>query len=408
LTSGEHGGGLERRTRGLVFGGALVLYASMSVMQAALAEIPLSSLAVFFDGHLYMEIAKSFPVPYAEAGRDYAGHAPGYPALIALTRLLVPDALGSWGIVALLAVWLAAAATTVVFYDVCRLLDCPALAGTALFAVANPRWLSLASTAHAEPVSMLLVLLALRAYLRGRLWPSVALLSLSTLARFPALLLSAAFAWGALFARRRWDVAIVAVALPAAALDLFNVYLLSQIPDVGNFAEAHSVLWKPNLIPPFLGLVAWARQPWHTFLFVITYGTVLLYLIAIVVGARPREREHWMLAIWVTAILLFHVSLSNSVPHLPRLVILAWPAALLILWRAVGTRIPNLVVAASCVLLLATNAWVAQRMTIGAVRMQENKWYMPREIELLEVDEPEWVDFDKRVRHAVHGDPAPD
>ena len=67
------------------------------------ARIPFSALSVYFDGHVYLEIAKSFPLPYAPAGRDYVGHAPGYPALIYLFRLLVPASVANWGTLTMLA-----------------------------------------------------------------------------------------------------------------------------------------------------------------------------------------------------------------------------------------------------------------------------------------------------------------
>jgi hypothetical protein len=37
--------------------------------------MPILSLGAFFDASLYIEIAKSFPLPYAPEGPDYFGHA---------------------------------------------------------------------------------------------------------------------------------------------------------------------------------------------------------------------------------------------------------------------------------------------------------------------------------------------
>ena len=68
----------------------VVLAASFHVVLGSLAigplELTYSNFGLFYDGHLYIEIAKSFPLPFGSGARDYMGHAPGYPALIALVR----------------------------------------------------------------------------------------------------------------------------------------------------------------------------------------------------------------------------------------------------------------------------------------------------------------------------------
>ena len=48
----------------------------------------LTTLGVFFDGHLYVEIAKSFPIPFGPGANDYLGQSPVYPAFIFVARLL--------------------------------------------------------------------------------------------------------------------------------------------------------------------------------------------------------------------------------------------------------------------------------------------------------------------------------
>ena len=63
------------------------------------------NLAAFYDGHLYLEIAKSFPLPYPPAALDYAGHAPAYPALVSLLHVVSSWAHPHWGWLALLASW---------------------------------------------------------------------------------------------------------------------------------------------------------------------------------------------------------------------------------------------------------------------------------------------------------------
>ena len=395
--------GRDGRARALVFVGAFALYAATSVLVARAAAVPLGSLAVFFDGHLYLEIAKSFPLPYAPEAIDYAGHAPGFPASIYLARLLVPDALAGWGAVALAAVFAASAYATVVFYDVCRLLELPAAGGALVFAVANPEWLSLASTAHAEPLAMLFSLLALRAYLNDALPTCVAFLSLATLTRFPAILLGLPFAFGTLVRRDRRNVrTLLLLGVPIVSLLLLHLYLVARIPSFRGIWGAHSVFWAPAWIPPFAGLLAWAKPGlWRPFLFAMTYGTVLVYLASIAVGLVRRQGPRPMLALWVAAILVFHVSLANSAPHLVRLTLLAWPAALLLLSSALAPALrrarpraaAGFLVACACA--AAASAGAACALARGAVALQRDRGYIADEIRRLDTDTPRWVDFER-------------
>jgi hypothetical protein len=70
---------------------ALAFHVLPTVLGARTTELPVRALSVYFDGHLYIEIAKSFPLPYPPESFDYMGHAPGYPALIYLGRRLSVD-----------------------------------------------------------------------------------------------------------------------------------------------------------------------------------------------------------------------------------------------------------------------------------------------------------------------------
>ena len=193
------------RVLGVVFVCALALHVFTAWLIAYTAQMPLLRLGAFFDAGLYIEIAKSYPLPYAPEGPDYLGHAPGYPAVIAFLRALTPRPYLHWGALALLASWLSAALAAGAFYVLCRELDLEPLWPTVAFVVANPRWLSVASTVHAESVALPLLLLAAIAYLRDRLGWSAIALGVAGWTRFPALLFGAALAYGVLVQRRRWD-----------------------------------------------------------------------------------------------------------------------------------------------------------------------------------------------------------
>jgi len=61
---------------------AASLALSLATSLFALGPSGVAELGVYFDGHFYIEIARSFPLPYAPEGRDYLGQAPGFSALL--------------------------------------------------------------------------------------------------------------------------------------------------------------------------------------------------------------------------------------------------------------------------------------------------------------------------------------
>ena len=389
----------------VVFGLALAFHVVTAALAAHAVRIPLSHLGVYFDGHLYIEIAKSFPLPYAAEGRHYLGQAPGYPAAITLVRALTPSSLVNWGLAALLASWISAALSASAFFVLCRAAGCPPLWPSLLFVVANPSWLVIGSTAHAEPLAMLFSILAFAACLQNRLAASVGALSFATLARFPAVLAGPALAWGFLVTRRRrgWRVWL-ALATPLAALALLHLYLFARIPDFLGVIEAHRVFWDASLGAPFASILALPalRAGALPLTLMLTLATLLFYVAAVVIGLRPRERERWVLSLWVAGIVLFHVSLSSEVAvrAFTRLAVLAWPGTLLVFWRWIGAKLPHAVAASACLALALASLGYARAQIEGAVIGQTRvQTFLHEEIRLLDHDQPHWVDFARRVRN---------
>jgi hypothetical protein len=369
------------------------------------AGIDLANLGVYFDGYLYIEIAKSFPLPYSPEGRGYLGHAPGFPALIFLLEKLLP---GNWGIAAIAASLLPAAGAVVVFHCLARQLSISSLWPTAAFAVANARWISTAGSAHAESLAMLLVLLCFLDHFRGNRFRSVLWLAMAGLTRFPALLLAAPLAVGVLFFQKdRRSSSFAALGLPVLVYALFNLYLYQHIPDFEGIAAAHAVFWDTQLSWP---LNAWLVQggrgplPAQHIYFALTYLFLFFYVAATVVGFfAPRLRRDGLLVIplWLTVQLLFHLSLDGkpAVTAFARLVILAWPAALLItalvLDRWNSKWIAGIVVLALAIHGVALN----ERFIAGAVSKQgKGQPFLDTVIRRLDSAEPHWIPLDRPRR----------
>jgi hypothetical protein len=383
-----------------LFAGALAVHLAAVWSTAAAAGVPASHIAVYFDGHLYLEIARSFPLPYAANGIAYTGFAPGYPALIYLLRLLVPDALASWGALALVASVVPAALAAVAFHLLCRELGIGSLWPSMAFVAVNSRWLSVSASAHSEPLALCLALLCFVAHLRGRFGLAVVLLALAGLTRFPALLLGPALAYDVLVRQQRRDLRTLAwLGVPPLAFGLFVAYLHLRIPSYPGLAAAHGVFWQAEVTWPFATLVEiaapslWGRG---SFAFELTYLWVGLYLLSIAVGLRPSEAPRRFLALWVAAIVLFHASLSGIIGAwaFRRLVLLAWPAALLILWRAGGERLPRSVLAPALAALVAFGTWLTVRDVSDVVARQAGGHpFLVQAIARLDVDPPHWVYF---------------
>lgn len=362
----------------------------------------LSSLGVFFDGYLYLEIARSFPLPYAAEGRALMGQAPGYPAAIWLAHGLSLGAV-NWGLLAVAVAWLAGALAAGAFYLLCRDFGVRPFGPAVLFAVANPRWLGLASTAHPEPLAVLWILLWALAWRRDRLGWAALWLVLAVLTRFPALLLAAPLAVGLLLGRRAVDWRSAALlASPFLALALFDLYLHARDPGFPGILGAHGAWWQPRWSFPFLGwLHYFAALPAALPLRSLTLASGILYLAAIAVGLGGLPRSLWWLPAWVAVFLLLAAAPDDpvGVRAFTRLAVLAWPAALLVLWLRFGDRLPRPAVAAACVLLAGLSVAFAARHTRLAVQGQpKGQPYLLDSIERLDQDEPVWTDYGRYHR----------
>lgn len=384
---------------------AILIVASLGLSAAtsllALGVDGIATLGTYFDGHFYIEIARSFPLPYAADGRDYLGQAPGFSALLYLVRLATPDAL-DWAQVALVATWLSAVASVLAFYALCRELEVPALPASLTFLFVNPVWALVSSAAHPEPLAITFALLCFVAHLRGSLPWSVVWLSLALWTRFPAVLLGGALAVDLLLLRRQWRVRTIAwLAVPLVFFALHNLYLYWRVPGFTGIWDVHQVHWVAEWTWPFHEFVRQWRPMGEAALFQrpIVYGTAALYLSTALWALRPSERTHAWLAVGIGLILLMHVSLTGEpgVRSFTRLAVLAWPFALLVVWRSLPRPPPAAAVAAVCIAGAALGLHVSSSQIRAAVYVQSLTLWMNPKLAELSSDEPRWIDF-KEIR----------
>lgn len=373
----------------------LLLFAATAALAARRAGVPLGSLAIHYDGLLYLTIAKSFPVPFAPEALHYASHPPGFPALVWLVHQVVPPSLAGWDLVMLWTTWVCGALSTVAFYVLCRTAGVAPLLPSLLFLLGNPAWIHVGATAHAEPLAMLLLILCLIAYLRDSLLLCGALLALAALTRYPALVLVAPVVFTVVAVRQHSDVrTVLPLGLPILAVGLMSLYLFERIPDFHGIWSAHKVFWETGATVPFLEmfrhLPRYASDPsLHS---TVTYASLAVYLVAVVVGLLRRDAKLMLLPLWVATLVGFQLSLSGreAFQSFVRFALLAWPPTVLILWRWIGARLPRAIVLGFCVASGALGLWFAQRNIAAAIALAGDTTQIQA---TLENDEPVWLDF---------------
>lgn len=370
-----------------------------------------SHLGLFYDGHIYIEIAKSFPLPFGIGARDYMGHAPGFPALIALVRLMTPDAWVDWGLAAELASTLPAALCAGAVYLLSRELGLSPLWPALLFVFANPFWSMLSVAAFAEPLALLLSLSSVLSILRGRLGISMVLLTCAGLTRFPMFLLGAPLAlhWlvrsadgtGGLVERVFASVSLkdaLWFALPLASFALYNAYLYWRVPDFAGISDSHSIFWVTWLSWPFESLWTGMRPGvWKSqALYATTYAALAFYIGSVLSGMLLLDRRHWILPLSVAIIVLFHASLAGMTGAwaFGRLTVIAWPFALLTVSKAAPALSRAPLAAVVCVALgICSSIFAAQRIPVAIAGQTRTQPFLPELADKLQSDDPTWIDF---------------
>jgi hypothetical protein len=368
----------------------------LCIATALASGVPLGQLGVYFDGHLYIQIARSYPLPYPPEAHLYVSHAPGYPAAIALGRVLLPDAAFNWAELAVLASWLGTVASAAVFHLLVRAWGIASPWPTILFVAANPRWLAIGASPHAEPLAMLFALAALLAFKRDRTGWSLAFLSVATLCRFPALVLGAPLAWGLLVERRRWEMrTLLWLASPLATLGLLHLYLAARIPDFVSIWHSHEPFWSTELVMSF-EFLSQGDLKWPAILPLreVTYAILALYGVGLALALRPSLRDGRVLALWIAAPSLLSLSLSGElgITDFTRLALLAWPAAVLAVWSAVGARLPRVAVATlAAAATIFSVAFAAQQTQLAVAIQDRGQPDVQRKLGRVDSNEPLWI-----------------
>jgi hypothetical protein len=360
---------------------ATAAMAAVAVASATTAQRPLAELSVYFDGHLYLDIARSFPRPLEPGGLIYSGHAPAYPFLI---HLLHATGLG-WGHSALVVSWVCTGATAGFLSILARELGLPRTGTVALYFAAYPYVSIVGATAHAEPLALAAALGAAVYAMAGAWRTSMLLLAVCVLARFPTLSLLPAFAllsWPSTWTTLAW------MAAAPMGLGLWNAWLRWRIPGFKNVLQAHSWFWRPHLTWPFSSFVFYHVDPYNGWACALLVGSV-------VAAFFTNVRGRWAWAVWVATLAGFHLCLSDewAVSAFARLAMLAWPAAVILL--AAANPFPRLAPVACFAALLYVVPWVVNFIAAIAVLQEERLPFMAETRARLETEEPVWIPVER-------------
>jgi hypothetical protein len=334
---------------------ALAARAAFLAGGAAALGVDWRDLALRYDGHIYLQIAKTLPRLYvSERGAYLTTWLPLYPALIRLAGFLTGDLR-----TAALAVSAAAAAAAVVLFRrlAGRFSERPALAAV-LFLFFPPMWLLTGSLAFVEPVFLCAVLAAVVAAVEDRpAWAAAAwaVAAMSQKSGFLVPVITLLIVWDR---RRRletrWLAALAAPALAQAALQgylwflygdpLINLKTTRETFGGALFGFPFAAFARGIVEPSAFGGV-WRRAA------IALCG--LAYLAAGAAGWRRGKAAERPLLIWLGVVLAFHFSLGGfwAFHALPRYLLMGAPAALLLALPLLPRGERGLLLAAPLVLL---------------------------------------------------------
>jgi 4-amino-4-deoxy-L-arabinose transferase-like glycosyltransferase len=302
-----------------------------------------------FDGHLYMLVARTMPLPYAGAHEifpliPYPAYItcwfPGYPTLIATFHWIV----GDLRLAAMLAPLATGLVTTLIVRRIAAIVgERPVLTGL-VFAVCPIGWVLSSSLALCDSLFAALTAAMVLAVLRKRIWMAVGFAGAALLTQKAGVLappLGAVLVFRNLYSRRDW-LRASRFLLAFAALAGLQLYLWWLFGDpLINFKTAESLFGfsdgRLGLTWPGIPFVEGFLNP-HPITVgkrLTTAATLAFYLLAAGIAAVKlvRHREHrfryFALLVWIMYPLLFFGSLNTPWPYMTlwRYMTISAPAA---------------------------------------------------------------------------------
>jgi hypothetical protein len=337
----------------LVFAAALAVRLALLAFLAHQIPMEAAQLSLFYDGHLYQLVSKTFPLVYSGVGdvfpiyRTHPTHITGwlplYPASIRLADVFLP----STQVAALAATQLAAAASVALFARTAsRWLPDPRPA-VLLFIFLPPWWLLAGTLAFPEALLVLLALAAHEALASGRRGWAIALAGLCMVEQKLGMLVPPILAASELDLRRPgwvrraadWAWALVPLLLLQGWLAyLFGDWLANARVQQTYFG-AHPFDWPlAGIVRRLMGIsAAFPHDAAHR---LAGTASFLFYAGVLAWALKRRNPDERPLVWWLGVVVASCACLSDKGAFsLSRFLVLASPPLLLLLARAAGPRL---------------------------------------------------------------------
>jgi hypothetical protein len=321
---------------------ALAAHAAFTFAAASALGADWRDLALRYDGHVYLLIAKTYPHLYVgplqlfPALKDptfLTGWFPLYPLLIRVAGFVT----GDLRVAALAVSWLASTSAVLLFHRLAaRFTDRPGLAA-AIFIFFPPMGLTMGGLAFVEPVFVCAALAAVVAALEDRPWSCAAACAAALLAQKSGFLIPLIVflirldAKGAKGLRRFAPVLLAALAPAALQLYLWRAFgdpLINVAVERAHFGGALFGVPFSAYLGGVLAGGGFAGPERRALL--AACGAA--YLAAAAFGWRRAGRAERPLLIWLGVVLAFFFCLGGPFAFLslPRFLFLGAPAALLL------------------------------------------------------------------------------
>jgi hypothetical protein len=306
--------------------------------------IQLRNLALFYDGHLYILIAKTLPALYADIPvifPDFSdnpafitGWFPVYPLFIRLVSLLI----GDLRLAALITAWFSGGIAVVLFYELAKdYLEDPLFAAV-LFSFLPTAWLMCGSLALVESTYVCLLLACILTFQRGQNGWAALWVALTVITQKSGFLLLPILA---VAAKHRWRALLLPLTSAVATIAALQLYLWWLFGDpLINTSISRTVFGGENgwFGIPFAGFIRWMLDPgsmfqgvfWpRKFVIVLEAAFYVTTLLGALVRYSPRIA---VFTGWLGIVLLFYASLTGpwSFYAFPRFMSMAGPAAIIL------------------------------------------------------------------------------
>ncbi len=334
-------GSFSKRTAAVLFSWGVGLRAASAWILSLFTGIPFRNLALFYDGHMYLLIAKTYPALYANVDRVFppfpkretfiTAWFPLYPALIRLANIPI----GDFRTAALIVSWAAGGVAVVLFHELAKDYIKHPFSSALLFSFFPAAWLMGGTLAFVEAVYVCAFLACVLAFVRGRTGWAALFAALVVLSQKSGLLVVPLLIMIAKPRRRALAPCLSALAAAAA----LQVYLWHVFGDPLINMKTHREIFGGSYFGlPFFALVRGlfdSSSPFRGLFW--TRKAVILVDAAFYVGIfawacrrAPEKLRPFMF--WLGICLVFYASLTGASAFyaFPRFMTVAAPPAVLL------------------------------------------------------------------------------